>query len=552
MQANIAVPAIPYFPIAFPDELMGSWLSRFVILNAEPSFANFARTLSLNVNAKSSVADPLNSAHYVRALASMLRIEHDSFVSTFTTKAYWDTFRPASVGLELNRQLKHSKPRLSPPMLRVCPACIEADLRTVGFPYFHRTHQLRSRACPHHKLMLQDSCTCGRPLCSSNEPTLMPIQCVCGKEVISNIKRETANKGWYALAKFSHNALYALPGELELLYLSPYAVSQAVADRKLSIGQSIRSILIDSYGIEGLDWLCRRPGAQGIKYESRVRKFSISQLAPHLVIAILAGCGIDFDEAKNLVAAQKSLPPTARLVPQGARGPKSCFRPTSISEAQQFAQEFTTDGHDRGDLKAKRPFVYWMLYLNARPWLYDWMHEGGHRTVSRWDEPPSIMQDRTLILGNGARLARQAARARAYTRDRKWLNSKDSTRTQQLDRATTIIESLAIAKAKHHAEVGRPKKWTVSEAAKRLRMPNKTLTAFAQRNKEIRALVPELPQEFLFRVINWTIAECIQKGLDLTPLSVLKKGGLLINPTTMKFCTSVIENRSKDYASIAK
>ena len=85
---------LPYLPEPFPDELFGSWLSRLVYLNAESSLASFAQTYKLKANIKSPLADPLNGANYVFALSNLLGFEYGDFVRTFTTKPYWDAFKP--------------------------------------------------------------------------------------------------------------------------------------------------------------------------------------------------------------------------------------------------------------------------------------------------------------------------------------------------------------------------------------------------------------------------------------------------------------------------
>jgi plasmid maintenance system antidote protein VapI len=434
-------------------------------------------------------------------------------------------------------------PRLSPPLLRVCPACIEDDCRTNGWPYFHRTHQLRSRACPHHWLLLQDSCVCGQVIRSSNEPTLFPIRCKCGANLTSTLKREEANAAWRTLAEFSHKVLYALPGELNIVHLAPYAINHAVKQKNLSISSSVQRILTDSYGIDGLEWLCRRPGVQGDVDETQIRTFTTMGLPPHLAVAILASCRIDFNEAKEAVAEQSSLPQSARLIPKGSRGPRKIFVPENVSEAKRLALSFTTNLRERGKLKPARPFVYWMLYLLDRQWLYDWMHESGRRTVACWDKPPDIAEDRAVIINKGAQLARQAARARAYTRDRAWLELNDRIQIQATDRANTILTALSTNKEQYFAELGRPKKWTIPEAAKRLRMPRKTLSGLIQRDERIRTLVPELSHEYLLRVIDWAITECLRMGISLTPTRVVKIGKLLGNSKNMKVIAGAIEKR---------
>jgi hypothetical protein len=536
---------VAYFSSAFPDELLGSWFWRLAVLNANSSLASFSRAIGLNLNVALAVADPLDGANYVREISKVLGHEYEATLASFTTKSYWDTFRQKNIEDESDRLWRPNTPRLSPPSLRVCPACVEDDWRTRGWPYFHRTHQLPSKACPYHRLLLQDSCACGQVIRSSIEPTLFPIRCKCGANLTSTLKRDEADAAWQTLAEFSHRVLYAVPGDLNIICLVPFAISHAVKRKGLSISSSVQSMLTESYGFDGLEWLCRSPGLQGNVNELHVRNFKANAFPAHLAVAILASCRIDFDGAKKAVAEQSSLPLSARLIPKRRHGTPKIFIPENVSEAKKIALSFSTNSRERGKLKRARPFVYWMLYLQAWHWLYDWMHEGGSGAVACWDKPTDVEEDRAIIINNGALLARQSARARAYTRDREWLELNSRIRTAAKYRAQKIFEELTLNKEQYFAELGRPKKWTVPTAAKRLRMSKKTLSALTLKDERIHAIVPERPHEYLLRVIEWAITECLKKGISLTPASVIRMGRLHRNPATTKVAVAVIDKYRK-------
>jgi hypothetical protein len=84
---------IPYYSLAFPDELLGSWFWRLAVLNADSSLASFSRAIGLNLNVAFAMADPLNGANYVREISKILGHEYEATLASFTTKSYWDTFR---------------------------------------------------------------------------------------------------------------------------------------------------------------------------------------------------------------------------------------------------------------------------------------------------------------------------------------------------------------------------------------------------------------------------------------------------------------------------
>jgi len=534
---------IPYYSSAFPDELLGSWFWRLAVLNADSSLATFSRAIGLNLNVARAVADPLNGANYVREISKILGYEYEATLASFTTKSYWDTFRQKKIEDDSGRLWRPNRPRLSPASLRVCPACIENDWRTRGWPYFHRTHQLPSKACPYHRLLLQDSCACGQVIRSSIEPTLFPIRCKCGSDLTSTLKRDEADVAWQTLAEFSHRVLYAAPGDLNIVYLVPFAISHAVKRKGLSISSSVQSILSDSYGFDGLEWLCRRPGSLGNVNEVRVRNLKANTFPAHLAVAILASCRIDFDDAKEAIGEQSSLPLPARRIPKGGRGTRKTFIPENVSEAKEMALTFSKNFRERGKLKRARPFVYWMLYLQAWQWLYDWAHEGRLPVLACWDKPPDVEEDRAIIMNNGALLARQAARARAYTRDREWLELNSRVRTEAKYRARKIFEELCLNKERFFAELGRPERWTVPTAAKRLRMSRKTLSALTIKDERIRNIVPEGPREYLVRVIEWAIMECLKNHISLTPTSVMKMGRLHGNSAKREVVVAAIDKR---------
>jgi len=269
-------------------------------------------------------------------------------------------------------------------------------------------------------------------------------------------------------------------------------------------------------------------------------RFSTGNLMPHLTVALLAACGIDIQEAKAAVRSQITLGSAARIIPTGSRGRKKTYFPADVEEAKCLAEEFTKDIRLRGALRINRPYVYWTLYLLAYEWLYAWMHEDGRRTVARWDEPPTLKEDRVTISRRDAKLARTMARARAYVRDRSWLAEYDGTREASVDRASVLASLLSLARDRHLASGGRPQKWTVSIAARHLKMPVKTLTAFAQRDERIRVLVPESADSYLSRVARWAITECRNEGLNLTPTEVVRKAKILAKPANYRLVSSLI------------
>jgi hypothetical protein len=541
---------VPYLAAQYPDELFGSWLARLFYLNAEFSFETFGRNHRLNANFKSPLADPLNGTEYALALSRLLGVDYDYFLRAFTTKAYWDAFLPIKPDDLL--RFKNRSTRISLSILRICPVCIESDLKTFGCPYFHRTHQLRSRACPFHGLLLQDCCgNCNKPLRSSSETSLVPEKCACGAEVLPHLKRETANQVWTAFAEFSHKTLSAAPGELDPVYLVPYAISCATSYMGRTQSSSLNHIIFDVYGIDGLQCFYGRAGVLTIgRPGAEQRRFSLSKMSSHLATAVLSACGISFDEARQAITDLKSVPSSKQVWLGVGRHSNKTIVSSNVFEAKRIAHEFQAETPRRPcDLKIYRPYVYWRLYFSEPAWLWNCLHNTKFEVDVldiKWDEPPSVEQDRLTILSDGPKTPRHMARARAHTRDRDWFESHKSTRNLIVDRRGTIdnvISALSLAKIQHYAEQGRPRKWTLILAAKLLSMRIHTLSNLANCDERIGNLVPELPKDFQLRVIEWGIEECQRQGLPLTTTRVIRMANLA-RQTPIRLVESIIYKRT--------
>jgi hypothetical protein len=509
----------PYTCAPYPDELIGSWISRLVVLNAQRSFVLFANKLGLRVNPCTFVANPVNGGKYIKSLSEALGLKNNTFLHQFTTRSYWDAFSPRSRTQDEDCSLKNRYSSL--PLLRICPDCIQDDTKTVGYAYLHRTHQLPSPACPHHPLLLQDSCgVCGLPILLTSSLTLIPHRCQCGADIPATLKRESASETWQALATFTHNALNGSSNELDSFHLSAFAVSCAVAKQKLSFKESLRRVLIECYGSSGLEWLCRRNEAHAVNVDpKRPFAFTSNKLRPPLIAAVLVGCGVTVDGAKFYVASHRGSVISNSLVTKNNRKESNYF-PDSVEEAKQMALEFAAKPFRKAKFKTLRPFVFWMLYLKEKAWLFDKIISKGSGWSRFTENLPSITKDRETILGAQGKSVKKMARARAFTRDKSWFEiyikkNKSKNRESKM-RNDNIIEALMSEKSKHLAETGRPIKWTVRLAAKRLRIPQLVLTALIRRDSRMRAYVPESSREFLIRAIEWSISICEQKPIPLT------------------------------------
>lgn len=538
---------VPYFSAPNVDELFGSWLARLTALNAKATFSALGPMLGLPGSVSFNNANPVAGGESVRRLALALGYGYEEFTRRLTTRAYWDCFRAANPLSHQARRFVHYRRSIT--LLHVCPACVSTDWRTAGNSYFHRSHQLRAKACPKHGLILQDSCgKCGQTLCLARDKALLLENCrSCGADIRETLRSERASRQWRSLAIFSAAALAGGTSELDSDLLFPLAASAAIAKAGLSIADSISSVLSDSFGDDGHAWL---RSANGIYHTSSMptrRPLAPQQLTPLTASAVLVACGITYDSAREAVAVQKSLPTEERLRPIGSRGKRVTYYPASISAAKSIAQDFVSRTPlRRCEFRRRRPFAYWLLFFKARMWLRSWL-DGGHTPHRKdgWGRIPSLRIDRQVVAGKGTakRHERQMARARASVRDKQWLERRDRSR-RTARREGDLAPSLKSLREEFLALPGRPRKFTIKAASRRLKMSDLAILSAAKRNPQIRRLIPETPFEYRRRMISWAIDVLVAKNLDPLPWQVARLSQVRGEPEEMKVIRRALAARN--------
>lgn len=165
---------LPYFPPAFPDELLYSLLARFHRHVGETSPK---RTLDVLFGNRSVRAGVLLQGH-LQALSERLppqrELTPERLLADFTLYPYLTAFQPADVRLAVRDALflGHAEwvaVRLGlaasrvqgATALRYCPACRSEMLARYGELYWRRDHQSPGvTVCPEHGALLQDSTVC--------------------------------------------------------------------------------------------------------------------------------------------------------------------------------------------------------------------------------------------------------------------------------------------------------------------------------------------------------------------------------------------------------
>lgn len=165
---------LPYFPPAYPDELLYSLLARFHRHVGETSPK---RTLDALFGNRSVRAGVVLQGH-LQALSERLPPQRgltpERLLADFTLYPYLTAFQPEDVRLAVRDALffGHAEwvsVRLGlaasrvqgATVLRYCPACRPEMLGLYGELYWRRDHQLPGVAvCPEHGVPLQDSAVC--------------------------------------------------------------------------------------------------------------------------------------------------------------------------------------------------------------------------------------------------------------------------------------------------------------------------------------------------------------------------------------------------------
>ena len=502
---------MPYRAPSLPDELLGNWLSRLIGLNSQSTLMSFAGVLGIQATTKSSVADPVNGGEYVHAFAPHLGFEPAEALSKFTTRNYRLAF--ANDGVSPTRI-----PTLSTPFLRLCPACVRSDLKEHGVPYFHRAHQLKSRACDKHGLLLLERCPdCATPICSAEGRTFLRMVCQCGSGLSDKRHDVALSADWHRLAKLSARALDAHPSELEQRYLVLFAAQQAIKKNGPAATTAVKQTLEASFGADGVEWLLGRPGHHQSSKDASWR-FQIRQLPPQLCLAVLAACHVTFDEAVSAVRSARELARSKAGTPEAARAKAVDFAATSISEAKRICLEYLSRGASPSALRYNRSIAFWRLVLRAPKWLIANTSAARRRSKKEVALPvvPSVEDDRKVITVGGRTLPCLDAKSRAFIRDWKWFAENSGRRVRSLDRVDSLAKALKQARTDHLRRTDKPTKWTLQAASQALGISHRALSALTMEHQQIRVLVPETVTEFRMRKMAWCITVCEQRGLDPT------------------------------------
>lgn len=223
---------LPFFPAGFPDETIGSRVSRYHIRRGRPTmYMTYKHLFGQSPFSLTGLVQPHLDKLAKRLpgspQANLLELQRDStllplfqqFFGPKTAAKHADRSQGTPL-IELSRRINGDS-RLT----YLCPYCLIDDERNHGCPYIHRAHQIPGvTACWKHATRLLDCCpSCGWPFAQPDQLILSAwMGCECG----------------YAIADHAHaDQLPAAGVEVEF---ARFAQALLAADtRRLSIDQLI-------------------------------------------------------------------------------------------------------------------------------------------------------------------------------------------------------------------------------------------------------------------------------------------------------------------------
>jgi len=526
-----------------PDEHLRSFEPRVWALNGLSISAG--RTV-LEAYAERHFDEPLSRSAaqaFLSVAAHASSVDVGALRSQLTTQPYRDAFLPAEA-----HKIERWVPKLRETTVYVCSACAIADRAKYGVHYLHRIHQL-GVACPAHGLMPTQGCSaCGRRFLAKGRFDIASLhRCPCGATSARSLRSRVASEAERDLSKLTLLALNATPHAIDLSLASPLMAAHAMRREGMLVSASIDAALRRTFGDDSPlnpnrvspDGVPRLHGplgegggSDGARGPCSQTKYS-RRLAPRTVLMLAVACEISWEQLQSEVDDMRR---TGASGAMPARRWRQREQPETLAEAKRIANEFARGATKRTNLRVRRPWAYWWLFLRAPKWLHCWM--GGMATIAgrrilRLAEMgciPSEEDDREYLMSHTRSTpSRSAALSRARVRDREWLDHWEAVRTAPhanrlpFDAIKGLLE---VARAKNLKRLGRPRRWCPGIAAEYLQLSDAYLGDVMLKDPSARGLLLEPLETFYRRKIAWAIDVCRERKTDFCRTDVLKVSGL--------------------------
>lgn len=549
---------IPYIPTAYPDETLGSLLTRLFLHNGIGIWRHIVNEGNLRRTDRNS------SFHTIPApdggasrLLPTLGYSYEEMLHKLTVLPFWLAFNNATspigrISIDKNNGsntklylLRHPRTPLGS---RFCPTCLQEDLESFGEPYLHRHHQLPvAIVCAKHGCWLRFTCpSCGitvLPLVSASVRPL-PLRCQCGQDLRQAAMPKASARGHFLrLSQFAKNTLYEAPSPGGLEHTRS-AIKSKLNIKSNNLTQTILDTFSKAYG---------SASEISTKYLFVHKQFDKQDIPLSLILAslrfrspeycaLISATGMTFDEFKNFAISNSPLSTNPYTFTK-----RSCPI-VSIEEARSSLKYFSSQFSTRALSKFQHihPKLYWLLRLYDEAWLQK-QHPGLLPIT------PSIESDREKIkrmLGSSKRYVRKRGPwIRAQLRDKDWMQGQiDSAVQVKAENRINALETLLHERIRNISRVIFSILMLESKPA---RIHNRQISKIAKLSYTItQDIIKSTPVlQLLINKINggknrrlaaWAARTLTATGARPTALEVLVYAGLVTTKVNRRFADEAI------------
>lgn len=494
----------------------------------------------------------VNYSSQVAALFRILETTYEEVLFSLTLLPFWLTFDAQYIRIRaipgtrdvpaLWRRSSLArlmfKPRFEPRvhLARWCPICIVEDIRQVGEPYWHRSHQLPNVfACLLHGCALQVCCLkCGATLeAHAKALVLLPrVKCSCGHMVTRDIRKVDMSPQYQRLLTISCESLKTHNIVWDYRQVRQY-VRTVLGEHGVSSDRQYVSVMSQAYGAIVKGQRLVVPITSTCSFPLIFRSFESGLAAPECA-AVLAALNIQLKSAIQSFPAVK----IPCEVGRGVRSKKA--RRLTVQSARKDLRAFQL--HQPGCSPATLGKQYWLLRFKDPKWLQS---QFGIKVLVRIPsklrdrrEIASIIKSSSIPLDKRYVLTQRACFARAFVRDKDWLEAqiqwlkaerKRASKSIALQRWSDRARRLESALKSILRNEDRPRRINAGMLAARAALTLHQAAEVIRRTQRVRRLLQEANRGKVRRQIHWAVREMIARGLKLTHSGISKFSGL---PTT--------------------
>ena len=434
---------LPILTSPYPDEILGSWLSRIRDANSEGAWRTLLENTGFGRRITRFLFDIVDYDEQLEALLTHLGTTFPQVLMELSTLPYWLTFsatenrtlltgttnipalrRSAGVGEYASAKLLgiqcSSGKTIAP---RYCPQCISQDATCIGQSYWHRAHQLPNVFfCHKHHCELHVKCPdCGaRPSGSDSfAPPLLTSRCKCGCRLDQNRGSRNPSHMELRLVEISAQALNQNVPDWSRTDVFNF-ISKQLAQVTSNKRGRFQGVLSKAFSKENMQWRSHNYDTDD-ECRIRFRKYPSASSAPECC-GLLAALDIGVQAA--IVGFREAKAQDENL----GRQPAIRTGTMTIEKSRVAMIRASQLYPSRPVLAARRHF--WYLMLNDREWLREHFPGSGKAGI------PTIREDRRAFLmkleqtgipfGKANFSARQSAAGfRASFRDKNWFDQQN-------------------------------------------------------------------------------------------------------------------------------